>query len=475
MLLYVVKKCRTMRILFSFLIALALLSCETKTSVFVYPDPTAGNDTLNITSHKYKVEIVQNGKAFRSFVYQSENQMTAERHRDIMTDFNHWTTFSFSDPVQIRITKTDGTIKSASIHPSRFNIEPELSGSTMTFTINKPQKLFVNIEGEEEHPLFIFADEPETNIPLKEDENVLWFEPGVHYIGPQYKIASGTKVYIEGGAYLQGCFYVEDDATDVSIQGRGVVSGKVLGHLPGKPGIPFSVVYAPNKSGTCYVEGITVSEPPHFCLTSYGEFHVKNVKLFGWWHSTDGWEAGDNSTIDDSFMKVMDDYLKMYNNNQKATNLVFYQQMNGAPVQLCWGGKSSNQEGSNCLIENIDLVHCMMGSDARPGNSAFVCARHLTEGHVIENITIRNVWADHDIYEVIGLNGNHKGAFKNITLENFNIKGRQQALSYLYNTGETTFENIVFKDIYFGDTCFNSNMIELLGVNESDFEIICTK
>ncbi|MEG2820740.1 MAG: hypothetical protein RR868_08330, partial [Muribaculaceae bacterium] len=84
---------------------------------------------------------------------------------------------SFAEAVEIRVTKLNGNFKSAEIRPKSFFIEGNKVDNTLTFTMNKPQKVSVEFDGDRWNNLFIFADNVETNIPDKNDENVLWYGP----------------------------------------------------------------------------------------------------------------------------------------------------------------------------------------------------------------------------------------------------------------------------------------------------------
>jgi hypothetical protein len=60
------------------------------------------------------------------------------------------------------------------------------------------------------------------------------------------------------------------------------------------------------------IEGITIIHAPRFKITLRGENHiVRNVKMMGWWFSTDGTSTGENAIIEDCFFKVNDDAVKL--------------------------------------------------------------------------------------------------------------------------------------------------------------------
>jgi hypothetical protein len=54
------------------------------------------------------------------------------------------------------------------------------------------------------------------------------FSAGVHYITPQTQIADNTRVYLAGGAVVFGSFTTSSSATNVTVDGRGILSGHAI-------------------------------------------------------------------------------------------------------------------------------------------------------------------------------------------------------------------------------------------------------
>ena len=65
------------------------------------------------------------------------------------------------------------TIKMCNILPRNRNITPKIEGNTVEFTITEPGQYSVEFEKgiKIAHPMLIFADAPEVNIPDKNDPN----------------------------------------------------------------------------------------------------------------------------------------------------------------------------------------------------------------------------------------------------------------------------------------------------------------
>jgi len=306
-------KRNTLRILYCslFIVHCSFLSFA---QVKVYPNPDPENKSgFNLQSAVFKVQLIQNNKTVESFVYNSKTNFEKPQ---LLSDFNHWTTFEFAGKTEVCITRLDGDIPAAKINPAKHNITPTIKKNELRFTVDKPCKLFIDIAGMEEHPLFLFADAMEKNIPSKKDKNVIWFEAGkVYNVGLQYKVPNGKTVYVEGGAVVWGTFWCEDGNSKTIVKGKGVITTRSDERKPNSENIPFTTVYGVKTD--MLIEGVTITDPVKFCILGRSKVETNNVKLFAWYHQTDGWGGGDDSYIDDSFMKVFDDNVKLYGKNKR--------------------------------------------------------------------------------------------------------------------------------------------------------------
>ncbi len=407
-------------------------------TVWTYPAPAE-----EFRSPAYTVRVTQGGRTQESFVYHHAHQ--DEHLRDRGTDFNHWTTFSFAGPITVEVSRLSGSADGAEIRPLTRGLVPFVSGHTLTFTLDRPEKLYVRFPGADEDPLFIFADPPEENIPDRADPQVIWFEAGkVHDIGEKFTIKSGQTVYIPGGAYVKGSITAEG-ASDITVRGRGILSGLGYARRPGTAGIPFNTVMFNGSGDRQLIDGITVTNPTHFCLLSRGKLTTRHVKLFGWWHQTDGWGGGDGSIIEDSFLKVNDDSVKLYGRDQIARRLVIWQQVNGAPFQLGWGG--AGQRATNCLVEDIDLIaNEAADKTARETNQAFLNLRRQSPESVIDGVTLRRIRIDTDVPMLLGFIET-KGRVRNILLDDVTVRGVQRGKNFLRTEGAGRIEGITLRQV----------------------------
>lgn len=215
------KRCLTC----PFLLAALLMAWTTVGAgdVQVYPalpDRQYGSDL-------YEVTVTQAGKSLPSYVYKSVRE--GGNSKDFGTDANHWTSFSFSGTVTVQVKMTDGSpVKAAIIRPIAKGIRTEVSGQTVSFTLNAPANVYVELDGKPREPLFVFANPIEADIPTKTTAKVIYFGPGVTDLGQEpLKIPDGQTVYLAGGAYVKGRLQAAETTGNqgVTVRGRGILSG----------------------------------------------------------------------------------------------------------------------------------------------------------------------------------------------------------------------------------------------------------
>ncbi|MNI76132.1 hypothetical protein D3C73_1323400 [compost metagenome] len=139
------------------------------------------------------------------------------------------------------------------ISPAARSVVCGHDGRKISFKLNGPQKLSVEINGGRFRNLHLFANPLEVGAPqpdgagvhlvqpgihrspdllalLKRTEDqetglpqTLYFAPGTHYIEETvFAVPSGTVIYLAGGAAFAGSLVCER-VEDVEIRGRGVV------------------------------------------------------------------------------------------------------------------------------------------------------------------------------------------------------------------------------------------------------------
>lgn len=421
--------------------------CDSETNrVVTYPGPNGV-----APSDQYAVKVEQNGTQYDSFVYLSRAQYRTNRSKT-----TSWTTFSFSGPVTVIVTRLQAkTIESCKIIPSSYEIEPRIEGNSVRFELDRPRKVSVEFDGDTTHPMLVFADALETDVPDANDPNVIYFGPGVHKIGNTLTIASGKTIYLAGGAYVRGRLRTTN-VQNVTIRGRGVLSGEDYPHGSTEADNLLNIRGMQTKQ--ILIEGITFVNSPLYNICIDG-FHntVRNVKMIGWYFGTDGVYVGGDSLVEDCFIKVNDDALKLYVSNTVVRDCVIWQLENGAPFQISWNMPSDN---SGFHVKNIDIIR--MEHEWNNINLAVFDAVHGGRGHMrnylFEDIRIEN--ADWRLFHITldqhQFANSRKGmgqisdlTFRNITATGpFKLKSNIRGWDADHRVSNVKFENLKINGKY---------------------------
>jgi hypothetical protein len=103
-----------------------------------------GKTWQDVKSYSMKVSNVQAGKA------------TME---DVSVAY-----FDFTGMVEVSVTHVGENINDVRIRPISLNIPHEVKGDTITFVLDEPRNLSVEVNGDIFHNLHLFAGAPETEI-----------------------------------------------------------------------------------------------------------------------------------------------------------------------------------------------------------------------------------------------------------------------------------------------------------------------
>lgn len=289
--------------------------------------------------------------------------------------------FAFTGTATVTVARRDGApITRLRVLPTHRGISPAVHpDGSASFTIERPGQFALEIDGRlDAHPLLIFADPPETDIPDPTAPGVRWFGPGVHHLGDDLQpLSSGDTLYFAPGALVYGRFQGRG-ATDVRLLGRGILAGTVF--PPNQPNTytePHLVELGEGSDRTT-VDGVTFLDSPHYNLLLRGtDCRITNVKMIGWGFGTDGISAGNRSVIEDSFFKVNDDAIKLYATGLRVRRCTFWQMENGGAFQLSW---NLNREVSDVRVTDCDVVRIEHREDAN--NRGVFVAVHGGSGHL---------------------------------------------------------------------------------------------
>lgn len=163
-------------------------------------------------------------------------------------------------------------IHSVDIRPKSKGIEYKLIENCILFTLDKPQYLSVEFNGDRLHNLHLFANSVLKEVYTQSGKGIMYFGPGTHKPADlpnnQIRIPSNTTVYLAPGSVIEAKLLV-DHAENVRIIGRGIIYHSIRG-------IEIT------DSKNVYIDGITVLNPDHYSIFGGGSENitVKNFKSF---------------------------------------------------------------------------------------------------------------------------------------------------------------------------------------------------
>lgn len=347
--------------------------------------------------------------------------------------------FDFAGEVEVSVTSNGGDIQTGRVRPLSYGITPQISGNMMTFKLDCPRNLSVEVNGDIFHNLHLFANPIDENRPRKlKGKNLIYFAPGVHQLsGDTLDIPSGKTVYIAGGARVIGSLRVKD-AENVKILGRGIV------HPMGRGEGVYIM-----RSKNVLVEGIVTTQCPIGGSDSVTIRNVKVISSYGWGDGMNVF-ASNNVLFDGVFCRTSDDCTTVY-----ATRKGFV------------GG-----------CRNIEMRNSTLWADV--AHPIFIGLHgNVPHPEVIEDVRYVNIdILDHrekqiDYQGCMAINAGDNNLVRNIRFENIRVEDFRQGQlidmricfnkKYCKAPGRGI-ENVLFKDITY--TGKNAELSIIAGYNE---------
>lgn len=287
------------------------------------------------------------------------NRYWPGRQRPIeQTEQASFLTFTMDEPVRLELTASK-EFHEAVIRPKSRGILPEIDGKTLRFTIEQCGQYTVELDGVH-HALHIFAN-PEKDFGVSPDqENVVYFPPGVHHSG-MIHLKSNQTLYIDQDAVVYGAVLAVG-AENIRILGYGILDGSwekrenpsmlvpqdffrrnpafdfcspnLQGQRLEKPIYPVSgsvllqddeqfIKYLQDWNmlyscihlygcSNCEINGLVLRDSPGFTLIEANCTNAvcDNIKLIGMWrYNSDGIDIFNsrNCSISNSFLRNFDD------------------------------------------------------------------------------------------------------------------------------------------------------------------------
>jgi hypothetical protein len=393
-----------------------------------------------------------------------------------------WAAFDFSGTVEVEVTYNQGGFEKARIRPDSYGIKPEVLGSTVRFTLDRPRNVVVQVDDKIFDCLHLFANPLEENPPAEGDKNVMYFGPGLHTpTNGELKVPSNTTVYLAPGAVLNS-FVLFEGVENSRLIGRGVIYNSKWGAM------------LIRKCENVTVDGITILNPRYenIRVAESKNFTIRNLRAF----SHQGWGDGiqlycsENVTVDGCFLRTSDDCIALYTHrwdfygdtrNITVKNCSLWADV-AHPINIGVHGNSDTPEMlENLNFENIDILDHREPQVTYQGAIAFMVGDsnlvrdvrfdnirvedfrwgqlihmrveynpkyNTSAGRGIESVYIKDLsynGKNADLSMIAGLDAEH--AIKDVTFENLRVNGKLIADStgkprwYLASDGVPMFVN----------------------------------
>ena len=436
------------KVLSTLILGLLALTSFSKDRLIVTPAPTVielkhdfevkarihGGEWQDVSTYAFKVDRVANAK-----------------HNVEITSV---TKFEFEGKVEIQVKSIAQDIKSYKIRPNSYGIKAIQEGNTLTFSLDRPRYLSVEINGNIYQNLQIFADNVLEKPKVKKKKDLIYFGPGIHdFKGDSIHIASGKTVFIDNGAVIKGWLSTYG-SNHVKILGHGIV---MPGHHEG-----IMVRYAKNID----IDGPITTQLP---IGGSDSVTVKNVKVMSWYGWGDGFNifASNNIHQEHLFARTSDDCSTIYctrkdyhggcknitikdcvywadvahpimiglhsetPENEEITNVLYedIDILEHAENQIDYQGCIGINDGDNILVKGVTFQNFHI-DNIRKGMivNMRVCfnKKYCTApGRGIENITLRNIAYTGEMPNMGIIAGYDQSRMvKNIRFENFTINGK---------------------------------------------------
>ncbi len=347
-----------------------------------------------------------------------------------------------NSPVEVEISGKNGfkiggeNFFKATVHPAQKSNLATVVNGKVYFTINNPAQIVIDINGQMDdfnkaiddktpdksyvtHTISLFANpilkkpsigdvgvvvvEPGNTPPTNPDlYQTLYFKPGVHTIGINFKIYPNKKYYIPGDAIVYGTFNNLDlpsvgkfeSGENIKIYGYGTISGAKYTHpnyVANSNSKEYKSITVENALNM-QVEGICIVDPSNHSLNLNAapkrpDFmkevtFVRWAKVISWRANGDG--IGSAHLIEDSFIRTADDCSYMKGNRRRCT---FWKDANAAVFHM--SGIPDAGKIFPIVIEDCDVIY----NRTRGVNGGGVFVQRA-EGNPKQqrfvNVTIRN-------------------------------------------------------------------------------------
>jgi hypothetical protein len=396
----------------------------------------------------YTIQVRKAGESWKTlFGYNAVNMNKGPYKESAPIPLNNQT-FAYFDSdfrtrIEVKVTMNKGTFKTARIRPSSYEISFSVNDNSISFFIDKPQKISVEFDNDIYHNLILFSNAAEINPPKKGDRNVTYFGPGIHEAG-NIELHSGETIYIAGGAIVKG-----------SIGGSGIRNASILGH-----GILQNGGIRITDAAHITIDGIIIIDSPGWTIvpSQVDSSIVRDVKIINKAGASDGSDPSGcrDLTFDNVFYRIPDDCIsiKCYKVTKPNYNIVIKNSIFWSDAAHCIliGPEGNGTSTEHINISNCDFLECKYTGPDYWGVFAITNGDNMKiRDIIIENCRVEDFSFSNLV--AFRIEKNHwvkapGGTIRNVLFRNITYNGRNEKSSYIKGYDVTrdidsvTFDNL---------------------------------
>ena len=418
------------------ILQLFAFSCNySKNDVVVYQAPAG-----EVLNSKFKVSVnginvpVYNARISPEDI-QGRFQAAFPEVSDTFFDIAGFAYFDMKKgPVKVTVSVED-PIYTAKLLPTSFGIMPAIKGNTVSFEVDKPQHITVEVNGDHIRSLHLFVNPEETDIPDPNDPDVIYFGPGIHEISSISVSGENKTVYIAGGAVVRGVLSEAEKAggrrpasfvlrgKNITFRGRGIFDQGLVPRPQGRQSM--SVVVDGFK-----LEGVVLCNSSIWTvsLNDCNNVHIDNLKLFGHRANSDGIDicSSFDVLVENCFVRTWDDLIVVKTGRNAKQDAGRIHVRKCVLFNMCAHALSIGAEITRS-VEDVLFEDCdVIGDTGRE----WTLRIYQTDKGLVKNVRFENIrieesvkfaslWINTDVWTTDSIRGHIEDVvFKNITVNN---------------------------------------------------------
>lgn len=454
-----------------------LIPAATENQVIVYPAPEG-----EMLSKAYKVSVSgQQVPVYEVKVAPEDAQRRWKAMDDKANSADYFdkAAFAYFDlkgTATVTVT-VPAQITKATILPSSAGIKPAIHGNSISFPVNSPKNLTIEINGEWIRSLHLFVNTPETDLPDPKDTNVIYFGPGIHEIS-RLVVDDNKTIYIAGGAVVRAVIKADEPfrisgysglktyspsielrGKNIKVRGRGIIDASGC------------TTHARNmltvRGSNISIEGIILRDAPTWTIPVRGadSVRINNVKLLGYRANSDGIDitGSSNVTIDGCFIRTLDDLIviKATRGSTRGTshvvakNCVLWNQVAHA-LSI---GAEITKDVDDILFTDCDIIHDQgreWSLRVYHTDAATVSNIRFENIRIEESIQLISLWIDKDVWST----DKERGRIKGISFKNIRAVGSPLTVELKGFDKDHKVEDVLFRDVVVNNKPLNRNVIQ---------------